>query len=56
MGGVRIDWAAVSDASTAITFTPVRGSRVRLTPTGRHPGETRGAVRISRLTHQISYP
>ncbi|MDX3641254.1 glycoside hydrolase family 2 TIM barrel-domain containing protein [Streptomyces sp. MB09-02B] len=47
--GATIDWAAVSDAPTAITFTPVRGSRVRLTLTSRHPGETRGAVRISRL-------
>ncbi|MEE1760506.1 glycoside hydrolase family 2 TIM barrel-domain containing protein [Streptomyces sp. SP18BB07] len=47
--GAKIDWAAVSDAPTAITFTPVRGSRVRLTLTSRHPGETRGAMRISRL-------
>ncbi|MFM9553669.1 MULTISPECIES: glycoside hydrolase family 2 TIM barrel-domain containing protein [Streptomyces] len=47
--GATIDWATASDAPTAITFTPLRGSRVRLTLTSRHPGETRGAVRISRL-------
>ncbi|ULR55186.1 glycoside hydrolase family 2 TIM barrel-domain containing protein [Streptomyces deccanensis] len=47
--GAKTDWATVSDAPTAITFTPVRGSRVRLSLTSRHPGETRGAVRISRL-------
>ncbi|MBD9723832.1 glycoside hydrolase family 2 TIM barrel-domain containing protein [Streptomyces caniscabiei] len=47
--GATIDWATASDAPTAITFTPVRGSRVRLTLTSRHPGETRGAMRISRL-------
>ncbi|MDT0567573.1 glycoside hydrolase family 2 TIM barrel-domain containing protein [Streptomyces sp. DSM 3412] len=47
--GATIDWATASDAPTAITFTPVRGSRVRLTLTSRHPGEARGAVRISRL-------
>ncbi len=32
-----------------ITFEPVRGSRVRLTLTSRHPGEPKGAIRISRL-------
>ena len=47
--GATIDWATASDAPTAITFTPLRGSRVRLTLTSRHPGETRGAVRVSRL-------
>ncbi|WP_216588343.1 glycoside hydrolase family 2 TIM barrel-domain containing protein [Streptomyces brasiliscabiei] len=47
--GAKTDWATASDAPTAITFAPVRGSRVRLTLTSRHPGEARGAVRISRL-------
>ncbi|QFR01884.1 DUF4982 domain-containing protein [Streptomyces phaeolivaceus] len=47
--GVKTDWATASDTPTAITFAPVRGSRIRLTLTSRHPGETRGAVRISRL-------
>lgn len=43
------NWATTSDAPTAIMFTPVRGTRIRLTLTSRHPGEARGAVRISRL-------
>ncbi|MFE1033081.1 glycoside hydrolase family 2 TIM barrel-domain containing protein [Streptomyces sp. NPDC058807] len=47
--GVRIDWATASDEPTVITFDAVRGSGVRLTLTSRHPGEPRGAVRISRL-------
>ncbi|MET7274998.1 glycoside hydrolase family 2 TIM barrel-domain containing protein [Streptomyces flaveolus] len=47
--GARIEWATASDAPTVITFDPVRGSRVRLTLTSRHPGEARGAVRVSRL-------
>ncbi|WP_344608668.1 glycoside hydrolase family 2 TIM barrel-domain containing protein [Streptomyces glaucus] len=46
----RIDWATASDTPTVITFAPVRGSRVRLTLTSRHPDEARGAIRISRLT------
>ncbi len=44
-----IDWATVSDAPTVITFKAVRGSRIRLTLTSRHPDEARGAIRISRL-------
>lgn len=47
--GAKTDWATASDVPTAITFAPVRGTRVRLTLTSRHPGEARGAVRISRL-------
>ncbi|MFJ8146687.1 glycoside hydrolase family 2 TIM barrel-domain containing protein [Streptomyces sp. NPDC096048] len=47
--GARTDWAAESDAPTVITFDEVRGSRVRLTLTSRHPGEARGAIRVSRL-------
>jgi beta-galactosidase len=45
----EIGWAAASDTPTAITFRPLRGSRIRLTLTSRHPGEARGAIRISRL-------
>ncbi|MGR4853859.1 glycoside hydrolase family 2 TIM barrel-domain containing protein [Streptomyces sp. LARHCF252] len=44
-----IDWATASDAPTVITFKAVRGSRIRLTLTSRHPDEARGAIRISRL-------
>ncbi|MZF90985.1 glycoside hydrolase family 2 TIM barrel-domain containing protein [Streptomyces sp. SID5643] len=44
-----ISWAAASDAPTAITFAPLRGSRIRLTLTSRHPDEARGAIRISRI-------
>ncbi|MEU0250122.1 glycoside hydrolase family 2 TIM barrel-domain containing protein [Streptomyces sp. NPDC006235] len=44
-----IDWATASDAPTVITFKTVRGSRIRLTMTSRHPDEPRGALRISRL-------
>ncbi|MGW0841920.1 glycoside hydrolase family 2 TIM barrel-domain containing protein [Streptomyces sp. NPDC002787] len=47
--GTQVDWATASDAPTVIAFTPVRGSRVRLRMTSRHPGEARGALRISRL-------
>ncbi|BBC38877.1 Glycosyl hydrolase family 2, sugar binding domain protein [Streptomyces graminofaciens] len=46
---VKTDWATASDVPTAITFAPVRGSRLRLTLTSAHPGDVRGAVRISRL-------
>ncbi|MFE7899296.1 glycoside hydrolase family 2 TIM barrel-domain containing protein [Streptomyces sp. NPDC057424] len=42
-------WATASDAPTVITFKALRGSRIRLTLTSRHPGEPRGAIRISRL-------
>ncbi|MEU6904543.1 glycoside hydrolase family 2 TIM barrel-domain containing protein [Streptomyces coeruleorubidus] len=44
-----IDWATASDTPTVITFKAVRGSRLRLTMTSRHPDEARGALRISRL-------
>ncbi|TDT42485.1 beta-galactosidase [Streptomyces sp. BK208] len=47
--GTRTDWATASDAPTVVTFDRQRGSRVRLTLTSRHPGETRGAIRVSRL-------
>jgi beta-galactosidase len=47
--GTAVDWATASDEPTAITFDAVRGSRLRLTLTSAHPGEARGAVRISRL-------
>ncbi|MFE2580543.1 glycoside hydrolase family 2 TIM barrel-domain containing protein [Streptomyces sp. NPDC059378] len=47
--GVSVDRATASDAPTLITFDAVTGSRLRLTLTSAHPGETRGAVRISRL-------
>ncbi len=43
------DWATASDTPTVITFKAVRGSRIRLTLTSRHPDEARGAIRISRL-------
>ncbi|MFF7038820.1 glycoside hydrolase family 2 TIM barrel-domain containing protein [Streptomyces massasporeus] len=45
----EIGWATTSDAPTVITFKALRGSRIRLTLTSRHPGEARGAIRISRL-------
>ncbi|BCL18608.1 glycoside hydrolase family 2 TIM barrel-domain containing protein [Streptomyces tuirus] len=45
----EVGWATASDAPTVITFEAVRGSRIRLTLTSRHPGEPRGAIRISRL-------
>ncbi|AOR30305.1 beta-galactosidase [Streptomyces fodineus] len=47
--GAQVDWATASDSPTVITFDAVRGSRLRLTLTSAHPGEARGAVRISRL-------
>jgi beta-galactosidase len=47
--GTTVDWATASDSPTVITFPAVRGSRLRLTLTSAYPGETRGAVRISRL-------
>ncbi|MFF7071771.1 glycoside hydrolase family 2 TIM barrel-domain containing protein [Streptomyces pseudovenezuelae] len=47
--GVSVDWATASGEPTVITFEPVRGSRLRLTLTSAYPGETRGAVRITRL-------
>lgn len=45
----RTDWATASDTPTVVTFDRLRGSRVRLTLTSRHPGEVRGAIRVSRL-------
>ncbi|MDT9695771.1 glycoside hydrolase family 2 TIM barrel-domain containing protein [Streptomyces sp. P17] len=47
--GVSVDWATASDTPTAITFDPVRGSRLRLTLTSAHPGQARGAIRIGKL-------
>ncbi|MFF8970080.1 glycoside hydrolase family 2 TIM barrel-domain containing protein [Streptomyces sp. NPDC014995] len=47
--GAAVDWAEASDEPTVITFDAVRGSRLRLTLTSSHPGEARGALRISRL-------
>ncbi|QKW59420.1 DUF4982 domain-containing protein [Streptomyces sp. NA03103] len=47
--GTRTGWATASDAPTVITFDRLRGSRIRLTFTSRHPGEPRGAIRVSRL-------
>ncbi|MFE7271560.1 glycoside hydrolase family 2 TIM barrel-domain containing protein [Streptomyces sp. NPDC057623] len=47
--GASVDWATASDAPTSITFDAVRGSRLRLTLTSVHPGESRGAIRISKL-------
>ncbi|MGW2635926.1 glycoside hydrolase family 2 TIM barrel-domain containing protein [Streptomyces sp. NPDC001348] len=47
--GANVDWATTSDAATVITFDAVRGSRIRLTLTSAHPGEAKGAVRITRL-------
>ncbi|MFJ4199851.1 glycoside hydrolase family 2 TIM barrel-domain containing protein [Streptomyces sviceus] len=47
--GASVAWATASDEPTEITFDAVRGSRLRLTLTSAYPGETRGAVRISKL-------
>ncbi|GCB43580.1 glycoside hydrolase family 2 TIM barrel-domain containing protein [Streptomyces sp. NL15-2K] len=47
--GAAVDWATASDEPTMITFDAVRGSRLRLTFTSRHPGEVQGAVRVSKL-------
>ncbi|MEU5313038.1 glycoside hydrolase family 2 TIM barrel-domain containing protein [Streptomyces sp. NPDC021562] len=47
--GTTLEWATASDAPTVVTFTAVRGSRLRLTLTSAHPGQPSGAVRISRL-------
>ncbi|KOG18930.1 glycoside hydrolase family 2 TIM barrel-domain containing protein [Streptomyces viridochromogenes] len=47
--GASVGWATASDAPTIITFDAVRGSRLRLTLTSAHPGEPRGAIRISKL-------
>lgn len=47
--GVSVEWATASDEPTLITFTAIQGSRLRLTMTSAHPGEARGAMRISKL-------
>lgn len=47
--GPAVDWATASDAPTVITFDTARSSRLRLTLTSAHPGEARGAIRISKL-------
>ncbi|MCF2126471.1 DUF4982 domain-containing protein [Strepomyces sp. STD 3.1] len=47
--GVETDWATSSDTPTVVTFDAVRGSGVRLTLTSRHPGQARGAIRVSLL-------
>ncbi|MEU6258392.1 glycoside hydrolase family 2 TIM barrel-domain containing protein [Streptomyces sp. NPDC047043] len=47
--GAVVDWATASDTPTVVTFDAVRGSRLRLTLASAHPGQTVGAVRISRL-------
>ncbi|MDN0197754.1 glycoside hydrolase family 2 TIM barrel-domain containing protein [Streptomyces sp. S.PNR 29] len=49
-----VDWATASDTPTLITFGAVRGSRLRLTLTSRHPDEARGALRISRLEAPVA--
>ncbi|MFG2729407.1 glycoside hydrolase family 2 TIM barrel-domain containing protein [Streptomyces canus] len=52
--GVSVAWATASDEPTVVTFDAARGSRLRLTLTSAYPGETRGAVRISKLEVQGS--
>jgi len=47
--GASVDWATASDEPTVITFAATRASRMRLTLTSAHPGETNGAIRISQL-------
>ncbi|MET8948967.1 discoidin domain-containing protein, partial [Streptomyces sp. NPDC004542] len=47
--GARVEWATASDTPTVITFDAARGSRIRLTLTSAHPGEAKGAVRLTRL-------
>ncbi|MCX5329477.1 glycoside hydrolase family 2 TIM barrel-domain containing protein [Streptomyces sp. NBC_00140] len=47
--GAAVEWATDSDAPTLVTFEAIEGSRLRLTLTSAHPGEARGAIRISRL-------
>ncbi len=46
--GATVDRATASDTPTALTFDPVRGSALRLTPTSAAPGTARGAIRITR--------
>lgn len=47
--GPTVAWATTSDEPTVITFIPVTGSRLRLTMTSAHPGESGGAIRITKL-------
>ncbi|MFF4272606.1 glycoside hydrolase family 2 TIM barrel-domain containing protein [Streptomyces sp. NPDC001536] len=47
--GAAVEWATASDEPTLMTFTAIQGSRLRLTLTSTHPGEARGAMRISKL-------
>ncbi|MFF4896461.1 glycoside hydrolase family 2 TIM barrel-domain containing protein [Streptomyces sp. NPDC001068] len=47
--GTTVDWATASDTPTVITFPRTAGSRLRLDLTSARPGETTGALRISRL-------
>ncbi|WP_326660874.1 glycoside hydrolase family 2 TIM barrel-domain containing protein [Streptomyces canus] len=47
--GVAVAWATTSDEPTVVTFDAARGSRLRLTLTSAYPGQTGGAVRISKL-------
>ncbi|MDH6437880.1 beta-galactosidase [Streptomyces sp. SAI-144] len=47
--GVSVAWATASGEPTVVSFDAARGSRLRLTLTSAYPGETRGAVRISKL-------
>ncbi|MDQ0835289.1 hypothetical protein QF032_007133 [Streptomyces achromogenes] len=46
--GAVVDWATASNTPTALTFDPVRGSKLRLSLTSGAPGTARGAVRITR--------
>ncbi|WP_329233228.1 glycoside hydrolase family 2 TIM barrel-domain containing protein [Streptomyces canus] len=46
---VSVAWATASDEHTVVTFDAARGSRLRLTLTSAYPGQTGGAVRISKL-------
>jgi beta-galactosidase len=47
--GAAVSWATESDKPTVISFDPVRGFRLRLDLTSRHPGAADGAQRITRL-------
>ncbi|MEH0548699.1 glycoside hydrolase family 2 TIM barrel-domain containing protein [Streptomyces sp. B21-105] len=46
--GAAVDWATASNTPTALTFDPVRGSKLRLHLTSGAPGTARGALRITR--------
>ncbi|WP_329223108.1 DUF4982 domain-containing protein [Streptomyces sp. NBC_01485] len=47
--GAAVAWATASDTPTALTFDPVRGSKLRLKLTSGAPGTAQGAFRITRL-------